>query len=51
MLMKVVAAVVGGVMVFSNSLLTLTILRALMGISVAGFIAVAVAYMAEEFTP
>lgn len=43
--------IVGGVMVFSNSLLTLTILRALMGISVAGFIAVAVAYMAEEFTP
>ncbi|PSV28276.1 MULTISPECIES: MFS transporter [unclassified Photobacterium] len=43
--------VVGCIMAFSNSLITLTILRAVMGISVAGFIAVAVAYMAEEFTP
>ncbi|MFZ6044468.1 MFS transporter, partial [Vibrio natriegens] len=33
------------------SLLTLSLARALMGAALAGFAAVAVAYMAEEFTP
>ncbi|KDM91793.1 MFS transporter [Photobacterium galatheae] len=42
---------VGGIMLFANSLLMLSLARALMGASLAGFAAVAVAYMAEEFSP
>ncbi len=41
---------VGMVMLLADSLLMLTLLRGIMGISLAGFTAVAVAYMAEEFT-
>lgn len=43
--------VVGSLMVMADSLLTLSLARALMGAALAGFAAVAVAYMAEEFTP
>ncbi|QUJ66242.1 MFS transporter [Photobacterium sp. GJ3] len=43
--------VVGGLMLFAESLLMLSLARALMGASLAGFAAVAVAYMAEEFSP
>ena len=35
----------------SDTLFGLTLIRAVMGIALAGFAAVAVAYMAEEFTP
>ncbi len=42
--------IVGIAMVFTQDLLTLTLARAVMGISVAGYVAVAVAYMAEEFS-
>lgn len=38
-------------MFFSQDLQTLVLLRAALGIALAGFIAVAVAYMAEEFSP
>lgn len=38
-------------MFLSQELQTLIILRALLGVALAGFIAVAVAYMAEEFEP
>ena len=38
-------------MFFSQDLSQLILLRTLLGVSLAGFIAVAVAYMAEEFTP
>jgi MFS family permease len=41
----------GMAMLLTDSLLMLTVVRGLMGISLAGFAAVAVAYMAEEFTP
>lgn len=41
----------GLAMLLTDSLLMLTLMRAIMGISLAGFAAVAVAYMAEEFTP
>lgn len=41
----------GMAMLLTDSLLMLTLARGLMGISLAGFAAVAVAYMAEEFTP
>lgn len=40
----------GLAMLLTDSLLMLTITRAVMGISLAGFAAVAVAYMAEEFS-
>ena len=43
--------IVGVVMVFAHDLFALTLARGVMGISVAGYIAVAVAYMAEEFSP
>ncbi|PSW17657.1 MFS transporter [Photobacterium sanctipauli] len=43
--------IIGFMMVFLESLWALSIARALMGASLAGFAAVAVAYMAEEFTP
>ena len=43
--------IVGLAMVFTQDLFTLTLARAVMGISVAGYVAVAVAYMAEEFSP
>lgn len=43
--------IVGVAMVFTHDLFTLTLARAVMGISVAGYVAVAVAYMAEEFSP
>ncbi|MEC6816661.1 MFS transporter [Photobacterium toruni] len=43
--------VVGIAMVFTHNLFALTLVRAVMGISVAGYVAVAVAYMAEEFSP
>ncbi|MEC6833562.1 MFS transporter [Photobacterium toruni] len=43
--------VVGIAMVFTHNLFALTLARAVMGISVAGYVAVAVAYMAEEFSP
>ncbi|HIF9160484.1 TPA: MFS transporter [Photobacterium damselae] len=43
--------VIGVAMVFADNLFWLTIARALMGAALAGFAAVAVAYMAEEFTP
>lgn len=43
--------VVGVGMVFTHDLFALTLARAVMGISVAGYVAVAVAYMAEEFSP
>ncbi len=42
---------VGMAMLLADSLLMLTLIRGVMGISLAGFTAVAVAYMAEEFTP
>jgi len=42
---------VGLSMLLEDSLLMLTLARAAMGISIAGFVAVAVAYMSEEFTP
>ena len=41
----------GLAMLLTDSLLMLTITRGVMGVSLAGFAAVAVAYMAEEFTP
>jgi YNFM family putative membrane transporter len=41
----------GLAMLLTDSLLMLTLVRGIMGISLAGFAAVAVAYMAEEFTP
>jgi YNFM family putative membrane transporter len=41
----------GIAILLADSLLTLTLTRAVMGISLAGFVAVAVAYMAEEFSP
>tara|TARA_R110001583_G_scaffold51161_9_gene159763 strand:+ start:98 stop:1294 length:1197 start_codon:yes stop_codon:yes gene_type:complete len=41
----------GMAMLLTDSLLMLTLVRGLMGISLAGFAAVAVAYMAEEFSP
>ncbi|PKH87401.1 MFS transporter [Colwellia sp. Bg11-28] len=41
----------GLAMLLTDSLLMLTLVRGVMGISIAGFAAVAVAYMAEEFTP
>ena len=43
--------IVGIAMMFTHDLFALTIARAVMGISVAGYVAVAVAYMAEEFSP
>ncbi len=43
--------VVGALMLLSESFLYLVIMRAFMGIALAGFAAVAVAYMAEEFSP
>ncbi|MGF1727650.1 MFS transporter [Photobacterium nomapromontoriensis] len=43
--------VIGMAMVFAENLFWLTIARGLMGAALAGFAAVAVAYMAEEFTP
>nr|WP_225445354.1 MULTISPECIES: MFS transporter [Photobacterium] len=43
--------VVGVLMLLAESLLMLSLARALMGASLAGFAAVAVAYMAEEFSP
>lgn len=43
--------VVGVLMLLTESLLMLSLARALMGASLAGFAAVAVAYMAEEFSP
>ncbi|KLV08868.1 MFS transporter permease [Photobacterium aquae] len=42
---------VGLLTVFAQSLLMLSVARAMMGVALAGFAAVAVAYMAEEFTP
>ena len=42
---------VGLSMLLADSLLMLTLARAAMGISLAGFAAVAVAYMSEEFSP
>ena len=42
---------VGLMILLADSLLMLTLARAAMGASLAGFAAVAVAYMAEEFTP
>jgi YNFM family putative membrane transporter len=41
----------GMAMLLTDSLVMLTLARGVMGISLAGFAAVAVAYMAEEFTP
>jgi YNFM family putative membrane transporter len=41
----------GMAMLLTDSLMMLTITRGVIGISLAGFAAVAVAYMAEEFTP
>ncbi|MGB0937662.1 MAG: MFS transporter [Colwellia sp.] len=41
----------GLAMLLTDSLLMLTLARGFMGIALAGFTAVAVAYMAEEFTP
>ena len=41
----------GMAMLLTDSLLMLTVARGVIGISIAGFAAVAVAYMAEEFTP
>jgi len=41
----------GMAMLLTDSLLMLTLARGVMGVSLAGFAAVAVAYMAEEFTP
>lgn len=41
----------GMAMLLTDSLLMLTLARGIIGISIAGFAAVAVAYMAEEFTP
>lgn len=41
----------GMAMLLTDSLLMLTLVRGVMGISLAGFAAVAVAYMAEEFSP
>ena len=41
----------GMTMLLTDSLIMLTLTRGVMGISLAGFVAVAVAYMAEEFTP
>jgi len=41
----------GMAMLLTSSLLMLTLARGVIGISIAGFAAVAVAYMAEEFTP
>ncbi|SMY38843.1 MFS transporter [Photobacterium andalusiense] len=43
--------IVGIAMIFTQNLLSLTLARAVMGVSVAGYVAVAVAYMAEEFSP
>ncbi|MCW8329696.1 MFS transporter [Photobacterium sp. SDRW27] len=43
--------VVGLLMLFADNLLMLSLARAGMGAALAGFAAVAVAYMAEEFTP
>ncbi|AMO58078.1 MFS transporter permease [Endozoicomonas montiporae] len=43
--------VVGLMVLATDSLLGMTLARAAMGISLAGFTAVAVAYMAEEFSP
>ncbi|MEC6883698.1 MFS transporter [Photobacterium piscicola] len=43
--------IVGIAMMFTHDLFALTLARAVMGISVAGYVAVAVAYMAEEFSP
>lgn len=43
--------VVGLLMLLADSLLMLSLARAGMGAALAGFAAVAVAYMAEEFTP
>lgn len=42
---------VGLAVLFTDSLLTLTLARVAMGATLAGFAAVAVAYMAEEFSP
>ena len=41
----------GMAMLLTDSLVMLALARGVMGISLAGFAAVAVAYMAEEFTP
>ena len=41
----------GMAMLLTDSLIMLTITRGIMGIALAGFAAVAVAYMAEEFSP
>ena len=41
----------GLAMLLTDSLLMLTLTRGVMGVSLAGFAAVAVAYMAEEFSP
>ncbi|MCJ8296637.1 MAG: MFS transporter [Colwellia sp.] len=41
----------GMAMLLTDSLIMLTLTRGIMGIALAGFAAVAVAYMAEEFTP
>ncbi|MFT7006012.1 MAG: YNFM family putative membrane transporter [Colwellia sp.] len=41
----------GMAMLLTDSLLMLTLARGVIGISIAGFAAVAVAYMAEEFSP
>jgi YNFM family putative membrane transporter len=41
----------GMAMLLTGSLLMLTLARGVIGISIAGFAAVAVAYMAEEFSP
>ena len=41
----------GMTMLLTDSLIMLTLTRGVMGIALAGFAAVAVAYMAEEFTP
>ncbi|OEF30132.1 MFS transporter [Vibrio rumoiensis] len=43
--------IVGLCMVFSDQLPLLVLSRALMGVALAGYVAVAVAYMAEEFSP
>ena len=42
---------VGLLALFTDSLFTLTLARIAMGVALAGFTAVAVAYMADEFTP
>jgi len=41
----------GMAMLLTDSLMMLTLMRGVMGIALAGFVAVAVAYMAEEFSP